>query len=423
MTDVPASNTTVTTPEGVAVDQYMANMVTNPTLVPGTEFTPVLMGASDQQIQNRGENLTGTGASLATNDQQNYVQQPQTPVTAPQVQQTQAQTTQASTTDPLGYINPTSSTYNPALIGNNAAQGTAEQGVVNPLATVSGQLSQLYAQSADGQVPTWAQGAVRLANDVMAARGLGASTIGATAVQAAVQESAFNIASKDAATYFQMDLANLDNRQQMSLQNLMNRQQSLLSDQAATNASLQFNAASEAQTQQFMSTLVAQIQAQNADRKQAIDQFNAQEANNLGVQNAAASMQAQTFNSQQKQAIEEFNATLRHQREQFNAQTQFAIEQSNVLWRRSLNTANTAAVNAANQLNVQNKFNLSSTALNNIWQQMRDEASWAFQASENDKTRQFNAANSANNRQFVLNGNQKSFAETAGAFAVSLLLG
>lgn len=411
-TTPPASGTP---PAGQTVDTYMGNMVTNPTLAQGTEFQPTLMGSSEQSMAGRGELLTGQGSQLPGASIPGA-----TPTTAPTATGTNAQ---ASQVDPNAVPGVQAGNYQATTIGNNAAQGTAAQGQVDPLSTVQGQLQKLYAESANGQIPPWAQGAMRLANDVMAARGLGASTIGAAAITAAVQESAFNIASKDAATYFQMDLTNLGNRQQMSLQNVQNRQQSLLSDQSAQNAAKQFNAASEQQVQQFMSQLVSQIQSQNADRTQAISQFNAAESNKISSQNAQFDLTTQQFNSQQKQAIDEFNATLSHQREMFNAQTQFAIEQSNVLWRRNINTANTAAVNAANQANVQNKFNLSATALNNIWQQFRDEAQWQFTASENDKTRQYNAAMAANNRQFISNNQPNQLAQAAGSFASSLLLG
>lgn len=416
ITPSPQPNVTPTntnTPQ--TVDNVMAGQVNNPTLPQGAEFQPTLMGSSEQSLTNRGELLTGQGAAL--NPATGGVPQ-QTGITAPTATATAAQ---ASTVDPNGIPQVQAGNYQATQIGANAAQGTAAQGTLSAESTVQGQLASLYAQSADGQIPSWAQGAMRLANDVMAARGLGASSIGAKAITAAVQESAFNIAAKDAASYFQMDIANLSNRQQMSLENVRNRQQALLSDQAADNAAKQFNAASDQQVSEFMTQLVAQIQSQNADRTQAISQFNASEINKISTQNAQFSLTAQQFNQEQLRSINEFNATLTHQREMFNAQTQFAIEQSNVLWRRNINTANTAAINAANQANTQNKFNLSSTALNNIWQQFRDEAQWMFTASENDKTRAFNAAQAANNRQYASSQQPNQLASAVGAFAGSLL--
>ena len=65
----------------------------------------------------------------------------------------------------------------------------------------------------------------------------------------------------------------------------------------------------------------------------------------------------------------------------------FAIDQSNTQWRRQINTANTAVQNEANRINVQNQFNATQTALNQLWQQYRDNATFNFTASESDLQR------------------------------------
>ena len=84
----------------------------------------------------------------------------------------------------------------------------------------------------------------------------------------------------------------------------------------------------------------------------------------------------------------QFNANLENQREQFNTKNSILIDQSNVVWRRQINTQNTALQNAANQMNVMNRFNMSQTALNNMWQQFRDNEFWARTTSrDNDQYR------------------------------------
>jgi len=289
---------------GIPINEYMGEQVQNPELPAGGELTPIL-----QQVQNN-ELLNGTSSTLNPTG----AATPQaTPVVATPITQTTATAGQADLNAATSQVDGAAATYDATKIGDNAAQGTAAQGTVNPLDTVKGQLEQLYAETQPGQTPTWAKGAVVAANDMLAARGLGASSIGATAITAAVQQSALNIAAKDASTYFGMNIANLNNQQQMAMQNLQNRQQALLSDQAADNASKQFNAASTAQTQQFMATLVSNINNQNADRMTAIEQFNAAQANQLATTNEANSLASQTFNEQQKRAINEFNSTLQHQ--------------------------------------------------------------------------------------------------------------
>lgn len=409
--------TTTTTDTGQPLDQYMAGQVSNPQLPTGTTFIPELQPTDPAVLQAQGTIMNGTGATMP-----NQAPVANTPTVVAPV--TQAVTGQASTIDPNApgaNINPQAGQYTASTIGNNVPQGTAAQGTVNPNATVQGQLANLYSQTANGQTPAWAQGAVNAANEAMAARGLGASTIGTTALALAVQQSALPIAAQDASTYFQMDMTNLSNEQQMAMENLKNKQQALLSDQAATNAASQFNASSASQTQQFMATLVSNIMTQNADRTQAMSQFNVGQENQIASQNTANSITTQSFNAQQQAAVNQFNSQQQFARDQFNAQAAFAIEQSNVLWRRNINTANTAAINAANQTNVQNAFDMSQNAQNALWQQWRDSASWAFTASENEKTRQFNAAMQANNQVYNREGSKFNWATAAGSFAQGLI--
>ena len=178
------------------------------------------------------------------------------------------------------------------------------------------------------------------------------------------------VAVQNAQAFLQMDMSNLSNAQQAAVINQQAQQQALLSDQAAQNAALQFNATSQNQVDQFFAGLSQDINKFNATSANASSQFNAGQAN----------------------AMQQFAKTMQNQREQFNATNKLAIEQSNVQWRRNVNTANTAATNAANQINAANYLNVSNTALNNIWQQFRDEADYAYSSAENSADRAFNMA-------------------------------
>ena len=71
---------------------------------------------------------------------------------------------------------------------------------------------------------------------------------------------------------------------------------------------------------------------------------------------------------------------------------QYAIDQSNTVWRREINTANTALQNETNRINVQNSFNASQTAMNQLWQKYRDNATWNFQKSESELARRHDIA-------------------------------
>ena len=173
---------------------------------------------------------------------------------------------------------------------------------------------------------------------------------------------------QNAQNFLSMDMANLTNAQQSKTINQAAQQQAMLSNQAANNAAIQFNATSQNQTDQFFANLKTTIDSTNAASANASSQFNAGQVN----------------------AMNQFKANQKADIEKFNANNSLVIAQSNAQWRRNTNTANTAAQNAANQINAQNYFNLSNTALSNIWQEYRDEASFVYQSSQNNLDRAFN---------------------------------
>lgn len=410
------NGTPQTVAPAVPITTQMSNQVNNPELANGTNLAPVVQNVQSNELLNATPIAAQTPVTAAVTN---------TPVLPNAAQG------QAATVDPnaaVAGVDPNGGQYQATTVSGQTPQAVAAQGEINPNATVQGQLANLYAQTENGKTPAWAQGSVNAAENAAAARGLGTSTIGTTALALATQQAALPIAAADASTYFQMDMANLTNRQQTNMANLQVRQQSLLSDQSALNAAAQFNASSEAQIQQFVSSLIAQISTQNADRTQAMSQFNAGETNKQSQLQAQLESSTGQFNTSQKNTIAQFNSNLQFQRDQFNANNQFAVDQSNALWRRAVNTANTAAINAANQTNVQNRYNMSQTAQNNLWQQFRDEAAWMFTASESERDRQYNVAMAANNRQYLEAQNEENnepnywniAASAAGAYASTL---
>lgn len=244
----------------------------------------------------------------------------------------------------------------------------AANGQVDPCAITSNQLQKLTCFKCG--TPGWAQPAINTANAAMAARGLGSSTIMGGAYVNAIESAALPVAQANASYFANLDTQNLTNDQQAVIASAQINAQAMLSNTAATNAAAQFNAQSENQTDQFMANLNSQIQLTNAAQVNAMQQFNAGQIN----------------------SVDEFNANMQNNVDQFNASNQLAIDQSNVTWRRNINTVNTAAENAAAQTNAQNAFNLSSTAQNNLWQEMQDQASWANTDAQNNLTRAQNLA-------------------------------
>ena len=379
---------------GQDVTEYVQQQATNPQLAQNTTMTPELIQENANEIQQAPQQAQQQTANP-------YM------ATAGQAQAQQAQ--QATTVDQnqqAFQAQQGTGTY-------QAAQGQAAQGTVDPNSLMSEQYKQLMDFEA-GNIPDWAKGAVKNAQAMANARGLGASSIAAQATTAALMEAAKPIAQFDANVYREMNLANL-----------ANRQQTMLSNVAAENAARQFNAQSSAQVQQFFASLQKDIQTQNAARIDAMKQFYDAEANKLSATNAGLQTQVSEANAARKTAVEQFNSQLEAQRQQFNIQNQLVVDQSNVAWRRSINTANTAAINAANQTNVQNAFNLSQQALANIWQQWRDESSWVNQASQNYLTRATQVALVALNRQaqadFLDDQQENEFYQALGSFAANIV--
>jgi len=367
------------------------------------------------------EELQATTDATVTGDVTSGVASPIVPITptAPVAQEGIGQISSIATTVPQITEAKTAQITDPKGLITDVPQGVVTQeSIVDPAqaeldqrATVRFQLGELFKSLEDGEeLPAWAAPAVRKVSSVMQARGLGASSMASAAITQAIMESGIPIATQDANKYATIQLQNLNNAQQAALtnaatfaamdkanlsarlQSAVTNAQSLLSvdtanlsvqqksnelsysaltqalfkDAAEENARREFNAKNEAQVQEFFAELGSQVETANANRTAAVQQFNAGETN----------------------AMNQFNASMRDAREKFNANMKFAIDQSNVQWRRQINTAETALQNETNRINVQNQYNLTQTALAQLWQKYRDNAAWNFQKSESALQRQ-----------------------------------
>ena len=185
---------------------------------------------------------------------------------------------------------------------------------------------------------------------------------------------------QNAQAFLQMDMANLTNKQQKEVLEFQANNQRLFTQSASDNAARQFNATSENQVNQFYETLGATVLKQNADRKAAQEQFNVDQ-----------------YNAQVR-----YNQKLEDARDKFNADMRLQIDQSNINWRRNINTINTAEQNNANKINAASILGLTTASQNNMWQQYRDEASWAWTTSENVDQRNFNLAMTVLGQQFAV---------------------
>lgn len=260
------------------------------------------------------------------------------------------------------------SDYTASLVDpESLTKAVDELAKVEPMkaASMAEHMDKLLEGMEDGNIPLWAKPAVAKVEQQLAARGISASSIGRDSLFNAIIQSAMPIAQQDAT--FEQEKYKTEYNAKV---------QAVLSDVNMEFAAKQFNAQSQNQAKQFSAQMKTQVDLQNAARKDAMLQFNTQ-----------VQMQGEQFNATQVNAMTQLEAQLQTQRDQFNSQMSAQIEQSNVNWRRQVNQINTAGVNAVNQANVQNAFNLSNQALTFLWQEMRDNAQWEFQASQADLDR------------------------------------
>jgi len=277
----------------------------------------------------------------------------------------------------------------------NQTAASAAQATPSQQATVQGQLDDLMLDFQGGNTPTWAAGAMRKAQDMLAARGLGASSIAGQAIVQAAMEAAIPIASQDAKAYQQFESMNLSNRQQTAMLAAQQRAQFLQIDFNQEFQSRVANAAKVSDIANRNFTADQQIALENARMAQTVDLQNlnnqqalvmaeaAQMANletaNLNNRQAAAVQNAQAFlnmdmtnlnyqqqtaqiNSQARiqsmfndqaaqNAASQFNATSQNQVDQFYANLNTQVSQYNASQANAMSQFNTGQANAVSQFN------------------------------------------------------------------------
>ena len=397
-------------------DELQGNFTTPPKqkigLTEGEKVAPTNLTSGDNEF------LTTTGTDLGTAPTTTFSKAAETDltVTQPTVEAASEYTAYMKDDNLPQAAAAQGALNNQAIIGNvekavsDKSQADIVQGTVSQEATVKYQMSELLKTiGTDGEMPSWASPAVRAVNAQMLQRGLGASSMAATAIVNAIYEAGLPIAAADAKTHAAMDIQNLTIKQQSTLQNAMTyaamdrtnvsaelqaqiqnaksflgmdlanldaaqktgiveyqaQYQKLLTDSAAENASRQFNAKTEQQRNEFVAEIGTQVQNANSTRVAAMRQFN----------------------SDQENATERFISQMDDSRDKFNSNMVAQIDQSNANWRRTINTENTALANESNRINAQNLLGLTTTAQNQLWQRYRDEAQWALTVSENASDR------------------------------------
>jgi len=266
-----------------------------------------------------------------------------------------------------------------------ATQAAAASAQPTQQALVQGQMANLMTQFNGTNPPAWAAGAVRLANQQMAARGLSASSIAGQAIVQAAMESALPIAQADASIIAQFEQQNLSNRQQSAM---------LAAEQRAKFLGQEFDQTFQAKVQN--AAKVADVANMNFTAEQQVALENSRVANTMNLQNlsntqamvmaeaaALAQLDTQNLNNRQQAAVQ--NAQNFLQVDMANLSNQQQTELFKSQQRVQSLFTDQAAENAARQFNAS-----SQNQVDQFFANLQSQTA-QFNASQQNAQAQFNA--------------------------------
>jgi len=258
----------------------------------------------------------------------------------------------------------------------------AERGMIGDLpeeALVSNQLDSLLKGMENGEIPTWAGPAVSAVEQMLAQRGLSASTVGrdnlfnaiiqsavplaqsnAQAIQASVAQSRDieareelanaqmrqQTALQNAGNVFQMDMAQFSADQQTALSNSKFMQTVSLTEASNDQQAAIQNAVIATQVNMQNATLLQQARSQNAKSFLAMDMANLSNKQQAAVVTAQFQNQVLLSDQAASNAAKQFNSASENQTNQFMASLAQQVELSNADRADRMTISNNAAINA-----------------------------------------------------------------------------
>ena len=242
-------------------------------------------------------------------------------------------------------------------------------------ASVQDELSSLMAQFEGGDTPAWAAGSMRKANQMLAARGLSASSMAGQAVIQAAMEAALPIAQIDAGNKQQMALMKAEQRAKfLQIEFDQNFQTKVMNAAKVSEiANMNFNA--DQQIALENARMAQTVDLANLSNRQAVVMAEAASLAQLDLANLSNLQQAAVQNAQNFLQVDMANLSNAQQMEMFKQQT----------------LANSILTDAAAE-NAMAQFNATS-------EQQRDQ----FMISEANKISQINAAATNAMKQFNAN--------------------
>jgi len=273
-------------------------------------------------------------------------------------------------------------------------QVQAAQATPNDKATVQGQLAILTEDFDAANPPSWAAGALRLATQKMAQRGLGASSMAGQAIVQAALEAATPIAQADASIQAEFQRQNLSNRQQRAM---------LSAQQRAAFMGQEFDQAFQSRVQN--SARIGDIANMNFTADQQIQLENSRNANTMNLSNLSnnqatvmaeaaslAQLETSSLNNRQQAAVQ--NAQNFLQVDMTNASMQQQTDMFKTQQKTAATLTDAAAENASRQ------FNASSTnQTDQFFSKLATQTS-QFNASQSNAQNQFNAGQANTVRRF-----------------------
>ena len=330
-----------------------------------------------------------------------------------------------------------------------------QRGIIEGLpeeALVSTQINSLLEGVENGNIPTWASPAVSAVEQMLAVRGLSASSVGRDALLNTIIQSALPIAqsnaqaiqqsvsqqktieaqvaeanaqraqqtaTQNAQNVFSLDMAQFSSDQQIALSNSKFLQTVGLTDASMEQQGVMQDAVLMSQANLTEADFYQKAQIQNAQAFLGMDMANlsnqqtanvlkAQQENQRLLSNQSATNAAAQFNSASENQTRQFMASLQTQVSQFNAQQSNAVSQFNAQSENSaearrlaniadVNKSNAAILNQTAQFNEsidfqRNQFNLQNAQAieqsNTAWRRKANLADTAAQNAVNQQNAQ-----------------------------------
>jgi hypothetical protein len=355
----------------------------------------------------------------------------------------------------------------PEALEDRLADFSEEQrGIIEGLpeeALVSTQINGLLEGMENGEIPVWARPAVAQVEQMLAQRGMSASTVGRDSLFNAIIQSAMPIAQSNAQAIqssvaqqrdieareaeanaqrmqqtaltnaqnvFQMDMAQFSADQQIALSNSKFLQTVGLTEasneqQAAIQDALLMSQANLAEADFYQKAQIQNAQAflsmdmANLNNQQQANVLKAQQNQQRLLSNQSAQNVAAQFNAASENQTNQFMANLNAQMNQYNASQMNAMEQFNAT------QANAAEARRANREADLNKFNAQLITQVDQFNSQQDFArnQWnaanaaAVEASNVQWRRQANTINTAAQNQINMQNAQNAFNMSSQAMA------